>query len=142
MKKIGLGRFESFSAGSHPRGEVHPLALRALEHMKVDPQGARSKSWDEFKGTEFDFVITVCDRAKESCPVWPGQPIAAHWGFKDPANEEIDEKIRWILFNKVAAEMSRRLELLMCLPMEKMDRLRLAEATQSIHEEAGGETKA
>ena len=89
LRAIGRGRFETYSAGSHPTGRVNPLAIRVLqERYRLDASGARSKSWEEFKGVKFDFVITVCDRARESCPVWPGQPVVGHWGSPDPAAVE------------------------------------------------------
>src|SRR5215471_16101823 len=86
LRRIGHGRFEVYSAGTQPAGKVNPLALRVLKELyHVDASGARSKSTDEFQKMNFDFVITVCDNARESCPVWPGQPIIAHWGVPDPA---------------------------------------------------------
>lgn len=86
VKKIGKNLFQAFSAGSQPTGEVNPFALQVLKDpYGIDAHDARSKSWDEFKDTRFDIIITVCDRAKESCPVFPGQPIVAHWSIPDPA---------------------------------------------------------
>ena len=86
MNRIGRNRFEAYSAGSQPAGTVNPFALRVLRDMyNIDASQARSKSWDEFKDLAFDFVITVCDSARESCPIFPGQPIVAHWGIPDPA---------------------------------------------------------
>jgi arsenate reductase (thioredoxin) len=89
MNHLGNGRFQAWSAGSHPKGEVHPLALKTLADLNIPVNPPRSKSWDEFAGPsapEFDFVFTVCDKAAgEVCPVWPGQPITAHWGMEDPA---------------------------------------------------------
>src|SRR3954470_17883584 len=80
LRHHGAGRFEVYSAGSKPTGRVNPFAVRVLrENYGIDATGSRSKSWDEFKGVKFDYVITVCDNARESCPVWPGQPIVAHW---------------------------------------------------------------
>ena len=98
LRAKGQGRFEVVSAGSHPTGRVNPLAVRTLrEKYNLDASAARSKSWDEFKGVKFDFVITVCDNAKEACPVWPGQPMIAHWGSPDPAaaTGTEDEKYRF-----------------------------------------------
>lgn len=92
MDKLGAGRFKAWSAGSQPKGEVHPMALSVLENMGFDTSGMRSKSWNEFSGSdapEFDFIFTVCDNAAgETCPVWPGKPITAHWGIEDPATVE------------------------------------------------------
>src|SRR5919106_6839973 len=89
LNRLGKGRFRAYSAGSHPKGEVHPLALQLFERMKLRVDGLRSKSWDEFAAPDsppLDFVFTVCDRAaREVCPVWPGQPMTAHWGVEDPA---------------------------------------------------------
>ena len=85
LRMRGNGRFESYSSGSHPAGAVNPLALELLERHPMDTSKARSKSWDEYRGVKFDFVINVCDRAKETCPIWPGQPVIALWGSPDPA---------------------------------------------------------
>ena len=86
LRAKGKGRFEVFSAGSRPTGKVNPVAIRTLrEKYGIDASDARSKSWDEFKNVKFDFVITVCDNAKEACPIWPGQPVIAHWSSPDPA---------------------------------------------------------
>ena len=135
IKRIGRERFESFSAGASPKGHVHPMAERVLKEIyKIDTAGARSKSWDEFRqnGTLFDFVITVCDNAKESCPVWPGQPIVAHWSSPDPAAFEGTEEETYQFFRKVALQIQRRIELFTSLPLEKLDRLRLSELTKEI----------
>lgn len=135
MKRIGQGKFESYSAGSFPKGTVNPLTLRVLKELyKIDASDARSKSWEEFteQGLEFDFVITVCDNAKESCPVWPGQPIVAHWGSPDPAEATGTEEEKFAVFKKVALQIQRRLDLFTSLPLEKLDRLRLAEMVKGI----------
>jgi protein-tyrosine-phosphatase len=133
IRRIGAGKFESFSAGASPKGEVHPMTLRVLKEVyHIDASYARSKSWEEFKQVHFDFVITVCDNARESCPVWPGQPIVAHWGSPDPAAFEGTEEETLAFFKKVAMQIQRRIDLLCCLPMEKLDRLRLAELTREI----------
>ena len=125
--------FETYSAGSHPKGEVHPLALRVLREVyKIDASDARSKSWEELQGTGFDFVITVCDNARESCPIWPGQPIVAHWGMDDPAAVEGTEEERLRAFRETARVLHRRLDLFCNLPLEKLDRLRLQESIQQI----------
>jgi arsenate reductase (thioredoxin) len=133
LRKTDRRRFESFSAGSHPRGEVHPLALRLLEQVyKIDASDARSKPWEEYKDTDFDFVITVCDNARESCPYWPGQPIIAHWGVTDPAVFEGPEDEQYALFKDVGRLLARRIELFTSLPIEKLDRLRLEELVREI----------
>src|SRR5688572_21053114 len=86
IKRTGAGKFESYSAGASPKGVVNPHTLKVLKEVyHIDASGARSKSWEEFRQVHFDFVITVCDNAKESCPIWPGQPIIAHWGSPDPS---------------------------------------------------------
>lgn len=138
LRKTGRRRFESYSAGSNPKGEVHPLALRLLKEVyKIDANdlsGARSKSWEEFQGMDLDFVITVCDNAKESCPVFPGQPIAAHWGVPDPADFEGPEEEHYALFKDAGRVLARRVELFCNLPFDKLDRLRLEQMTREIGE--------
>ena len=137
LRKMDRRRFESFSAGADPKGQVNPYALQILEDVyRIDASGARSKSWSEFEDQTFDFVITVCDNARESCPYWPGQPIVAHWGMEDPAAvegtpEEIDRA-----FKKTAVEVHRRLDLFCNLPFDKLDRLRLEQLTREIGERA------
>jgi arsenate reductase len=121
LRHSGRGRFETFSAGSHPAGRVNPLAVRVLrEKYNLDASGARSKSWDEFKSVKFDFVITVCDNAKEACPVWPGQPMLAHWGSPDPAGVEGTEAQKYWAFVQVASQIAHRAELLCALPGAKL----------------------
>jgi protein-tyrosine-phosphatase len=120
LNKLGNGRFTAFSAGSHPKGEVHPMALQTLERLSIPQQGFRSKSWDEFARAEappLHFVFTVCDNAAgEVCPVWPGQPITAHWGVHDPAAVEGDEPRQRQAFLDVAHILKRRIELMLALP--------------------------
>lgn len=134
LKRLGGGaRFEVYSAGANPKGFVDPLTLKTLrDRFHIDASGARSKSWDEYQNIEFDFVITVCDSARESCPVWPGQPIIAHWGLEDPAPfvGSIPEKER--LFLKVAMQVYRRIQLFTCLPLAKLDRLRIERLVKRI----------
>jgi len=126
-------RFEVFSAGSAPKGAPHPLALKVLEEKFAIPaDGARSKSLEEFRSVPMDFVITLCDSAKESCPVWPGQPVTAHWGSPDPAAAGGTEAEQELIFWKVAQQIRRRLELFLSLPFEKLDALRLETATREI----------
>lgn len=134
MRRIGAGRFQSYSAGAHPSGKVHPFSLRVLrDAYKIDAADARSKSWDEFKdGPQFDFVITVCDSAKESCPVWPGQPIIAHWSSPDPAAFEGSDEEKYKFFRCVALQIQRRIELFCSLPHEKIDKLRMTELIRDI----------
>jgi len=133
MKRTGGARFEVFSAGSNPTGIVNPLALRVLRDLyHIDASEARSKSWEEYRNTEFDFVITVCDQARESCPIWPGQPIIAHWGIADPALATGTDEARFNEFRKTALHLQRRIELFCALPFDRLDRLRLAQLTQDI----------
>ncbi|EDY83026.1 Low molecular weight phosphotyrosine protein phosphatase [Verrucomicrobiia bacterium DG1235] len=113
--------FASFSAGSSPKEQPHPVALNILkEHFHADVSEARSKSWDEFKGERFDIVITVCDNARETCPMLPGQPINAHWSSPDPAAFVGTEEETYQRFNHVALQISRRIDLLTALPFDKL----------------------
>ena len=124
IKKIGKDRFRAFSAGSQPTGEVNPFATQVLkEQYGIDAHDARSKSWDEFKDTRFDIVITVCDRAKESCPVLPGPPIIAHWSIPDPALATGSDEHKLREFKNVAQLIKRRIELLCSFPIEKLGHL-------------------
>jgi len=121
LRRLGHGRFETFSAGVLPRGEVHPLALKVLrERFRLEPEGARSKSWEELRGEHFDWVITLCDKAHEAWAVWPGQPRMAHWDEPDPVAFEGSEAAREQLFIQVGRELSQRLDLLCALPVEKL----------------------
>lgn len=133
LRRIGGPRFESFSAGSFPTGKVNPFAIEILRDVyNIDAGEARSKSWEEFGNIEFDFVITVCDNAKESCPIWPGQPIVAHWGLEDPADAlGTNEEIRRV-FRDTAFRLQRRIELFIALPVEKLDRLKLERLVREI----------
>jgi len=133
IRRVAPGRFESYSAGAEPLGKVNPLVMYVLqERYKIDASAARSKSWAEYKDMQFDFVITVCDSARKKCPIWPGQPIIAHWGFTDPATftGSDDEKLEQI--GRVALQIQRRLDLFCSLPMEKMEWLKLADAIRDI----------
>jgi arsenate reductase len=121
LRAKGQGRFEVRSAGSHPTGRVNPLAVRVLrEKYNLDASAAHSKSWDEFQGVKFDFVITVCDNAKEACPVWPGQPMIAHWGSPDPAAAGGTEEEKYRAFVNVASQIARRVELFCAFPDAKL----------------------
>ncbi len=135
LRKVGRDRFEVFSAGVNPKAEPHPVALQLLrENFQIDTSGARSKSFHEFDDVEFDFVITVCDRARETRPVWPGKPIVAHWSSDDPSITEGDESAVRAAFWKVAQQINRRTELLAALPFDKLDALRLEAEAQAIGE--------
>jgi protein-tyrosine-phosphatase len=136
LNRRGRGRFRAFSAGSHPKGEVHPLALELLRERGDDTVGLRSKSWDEFArpgAPPLDFVFTVCDAAAgEACPLWPGRPLTAHWGVEDPAAFTGPlERQRW-LFRRAYQVLDRRIELFTSLSLEALDRLRLRERLAAI----------
>jgi arsenate reductase (thioredoxin) len=133
MNRIGRNRFKAYSAGSQPTGTVNPFALRILQHMyNIDAGQARSKSWDEFKEVKFDFVITVCDSGRESCPIFPGQPIVAHWGIPDPALATGNDEQKLRCFRDAALQIHRRIDLFCALPIEKLDRLKLTQLVQEI----------
>ncbi|MEI2386682.1 arsenate reductase ArsC [Breoghania sp. JC706] len=125
----GKGRFRAFSAGSHPKGRPHPFAIDLLEKLGHDTSGLRSKSWDEFAGPgapKMDFVFTVCDQAAaEACPIWPGQPMTAHWGVPDPAAATGTESERRLAFSEAYRMLSTRISLLLNLPIASIDRLAL-----------------
>ncbi|MGZ9894747.1 arsenate reductase ArsC [Bordetella bronchiseptica] len=122
-------RFQAYSAGSMPKGAVHPLALATLASYSLPTDGYRSKSWDEFAAPDapqMDFVITVCDNAAgEACPIWPGRPVTAHWGVPDPAAHEGDEDERMKAFHDAARMLKRRIELFLSLPLDSLDAMSL-----------------
>ncbi len=121
LRAKGHGRFEVYSAGTNPTGHVRPLALRVLqEKYGIDASDARSKSWEEFKDVHFDFVITVCDDAREACPIWPGQPVVAHWSSPDPAAVTgTEEDQHWAYIN-VASQIAGRIDLFCAFPDDKL----------------------
>ena len=125
----GRGRFQAFSAGSHPKGEVHPLALDLLRRNRIPSQNARSKSWDEFAAPDappLDFVFTVCDTAaQEVCPVWPGQPITAHWGIQDPSAVQGTDEAKARAFYTAFVELDARLKIFTSLRLDLLDKLTL-----------------
>ena len=133
---VGKGRFRAFSAGSHPSGQVNPFAIELLEKNHLPTDGLRSKSWDEFAqpgAPELDFVFTVCDNAAgEVCPVWPGQPMTAHWGVPDPAavegGDDDKRKAFFVAFN----QLRNRISLFTNLPIDKLDRLSLQKRLDAI----------
>jgi arsenate reductase len=135
FNSIGKGEFKAYSAGSKPAGKVNPGALEWLNEKGYSTEGLRSKSWDEFAtpdAPKLDFVFTVCDNAAgEVCPIWPGQPMTAHWGIPDPAHIEGDVAQRKA-FNRAAEQLSRRIQLFMNLPVEKLDKLVLKEKLSEI----------
>jgi protein-tyrosine-phosphatase len=132
----GQGRFRAFSAGSYPKGQVHPIALALLEHLKLPTAGLRSKSWDEFAHPDaprLDFVFTVCDNAAgEMCPVWPGHPVTAHWGVADPAAVEGTETEKWQAFRTAFHELENRIKAFASLPVASLERAQLKEHLDSI----------
>lgn len=136
MNHWGRGRFRGFSAGSYPKGAVHPIALELLRHMKLPTEGLRSKSWDEFAvlGAEpVDFVFTVCDNAAgEMCPYWPGRPMTAHWGVPDPAAVEGSDSEKWMAFRAAFQALENRIKLFTSLPIASLDRIKLQEHLQAI----------
>ena len=125
----GRGKFVGCSAGSSPKGKVHPIALELLEQLNLPTQGLRSKSWDEFArpgAPPLDFVFTVCDNAAgESCPFWPGQPMTAHWGLEDPAAVEGSDTEKWLAFRTVFRELENRIKVFTSLPIRTLDRSKL-----------------
>jgi len=127
LNHSGKGRFQAYSAGSHPTGCVNPFALKQLESAGLPVEGLRSKSWDEFAkpgAPQMNFVFTVCDSAAaEICPVWPGQPVTAHWGIPDPASVVGSEEEITRVFRDAFVTMGRRIDLFLNLPMEKLDAL-------------------
>jgi arsenate reductase len=125
VNRLGRGRFRGFSAGSTPKGAVHPLALELLDGLKMPTAGMRSKSWDEFAAQgapPLDFIITVCDNAAgEMCPVWPGKPVTAHWGIPDPAAVEGTDGERRAAFRAAYDELARRIGAFVNLPIDSLD---------------------
>jgi arsenate reductase len=129
LERWGGSRFRAFSAGSQPKGIPHPLTLELLRRCRYDVSRLRSKSWDEFArpgAPPLDFVFTVCDRARsETCPIWPGQPVTAHWGCEDPVLAEGDDEAKLRVFWRVYSELENRIKIFTSLPIESLDRLTL-----------------
>jgi arsenate reductase len=129
LNKIGDGKFQAYSAGSHPTGGVHPQALRLLQSLQYDIASLRSKSWDEFAGRDaphFDFVFTVCDSAAtEACPYWPGHPMTAHWGVPDPVAATGTPAEIALAFKNAYRRLSQRIGIFTSLPLQSLDRLTL-----------------
>lgn len=136
LNSAGRGSFVAYSAGSQPRGVVHPLALATLARLRLPTEGYRSKSWSEFAAADapqMDFVFTVCDNAAgEVCPVWPGQPMTAHWGVPDPSAAVGDDEQRAKAFWDVATMLKRRIDLMLALPLASLDRLALQREVREI----------
>ena len=132
----GQGRFQGYSAGSFPKGQVHPISIALLNEFGLPTEGLRSKSWDEFAAPgapPIDFVFTVCDNAAgEVCPVWPGHPMTAHWGVEDPAAVEGTEEEKWAAFRKALRELESRIKLFIKLPVASLDRMTLQSRLDAI----------
>src|SRR6187399_1388010 len=141
LNRVGAGRFKAFSAGSHPKGEVHPFAIQLLKSLNHDTSFARSKDWNEFAAPgapEMNFVFTVCDDAAgETCPVWPGQPMTAHWGVPDPAKVEGTDAEKHLAFAETYRMMNNRISVFTSLPLDMVDRL----ALQGRLHDIGGNTR-
>ena len=136
LNTVGKGRFRAYSAGSHPAGAVNPLAVELLQKNRLPTDNLRSKSWDEFAAPEaprLDFVFTVCDNAAgEVCPVWPGQPMTAHWGVPDPAAVAGSEEVRRKAFFTAFHQLQNRILLFVNLPLAKLDRIALKQSLDDI----------
>ena len=143
LARLGGDRFEAFSAGSQPKDAPHPRTLALLESLHYDVSGLRSKSWDGFArpgAPELHFVFTVCDNARgETCPVWPGQPMTAHWGVADPAAAEGPEDRIVLAFKRAYGELEARIRLFTSLPLEALDRIQLQAKVDAIGKGAGSD---
>ena len=146
LNKLGAGNFRAYSAGSHPKGRVHPETLRLLRSLGYDTSGCRSKSWDEFTasgGPQFDFVFTVCDNAAAAaCPLWPGQPMTAHWGVPDPAEATGTPAEIAFAFKDAYRMLRQRIEIFTALPLRALDRLTLQHRLREIGRMQGATAKA
>jgi arsenate reductase len=144
MNKMGGGRFRAYRAGSQPKGEVHPMSLDVLESFGYPTDGLHSKNWSEFTkpgAPEFDFIFTVCDNAAgESCPIWPGKPLTAHWGVEDPATVEGDGQRQ--AFVDALSYLKRRIELFLMLPLPSIDEMSVRSKLAAIGREEGASAKA
>ena len=136
LRKEGAGRFNAFSAGSQPKGVVNPFALKVLGAYGYPVEGYRSKSWDEFAAPgapQMDLVITVCDNAaNEVCPIWPGHPAGAHWGYADPAAANGSDEQKQAAFKHTMMQMEQRIRLLLELPLAKLDRMALQQQVRGL----------
>ena len=136
LNRWGAGRFRGYSAGSFPKGHVHPIATALLQQLHLPSEGLRSKSWDEFAAAgapPLDFIITVCDNAAgEVCPVWPGKPMTAHWGVEDPAAVDGTEAAKWAAFRKALGELENRIKLFINLPVATLDKITLQRRLDAI----------
>jgi arsenate reductase len=136
LNRLGIGKFKAYSAGSYPRGEVNPLTISLLNRLNYETADLRSKDWAEFStpdAPKLDFVFTVCDKAAaEVCPVWPGQPMTAHWGMPDPAEVEGDDITRLAAFREAYRQLYNRISIFTCLPLNSLDQLALKQELDSI----------
>ncbi len=141
LRKLGAGRFNAYSAGSRPNGHINPLAIKTLESYDFPADGLRSKSWAEFaaqQSPKMDFVFTVCDNAAgEACPIWPGQPMTAHWGVEDPAAVDGADIEKQRAFNLAFRYLKNRISLLLALPIASLDKLALSKRLRAIGQEEG-----
>ena len=145
LNRLGLGKFKAYSAGSFPKGEVNPHALAVLRKSNFDVSKLRSKSWDEFAAPgapKLDFVFTVCDdAAKEVCPIWPDQPMTAHWGLPDPAKAEGSEAEQALAFADTFRMLYQRISIFVSLPFDKLSKLSLQKHLEDIGKTQGADTK-
>ena len=132
LGKRGAGRFVAGSAGSHPAARVNPLAVRVLSEAGIEWAGRRPKGFEAVQHEDWDFVITVCDRAKEACPIFPGRPVQAHWGMPDPAEVEGTEEQKLAAFRDAYRVINRRVDLFLALPMDTLERWALEERVKRI----------
>ncbi len=136
LNRVGAGRFKAYSAGSHPKGEIHPRTLQLLKRLNYSTEACRSKSWDEFARAEaphLDFVFTVCDQAaQEVCPIWPGQPMTAHWGVPDPAAATGTDAEIGLAFTEAYRQLNNRLSIFVALPLAHLDKLALKKRLDDI----------
>jgi len=143
INTMGRGRFQAYSAGSHPTGKVNPFALEKLRSIDYPVDEVRSKSWDEFAGPDapkMDFIITVCDNAAgEVCPVWPGQPVSAHWGFEDPAAVTGSDDDKRRAFERIFRQIMNRVRLFVNLPLETLSRQAIQRELSNIGKTHPGE---
>ena len=136
LNRVGQGKFKAYSAGSHPKGEVHPYTIQLLKTLNYNTEFARSKNWDEFAvagAPQMDFVFTVCNSAAaEACPIWPGQPMTAHWGIPDPAAADGTEAERHLAFDDAYRMLNNRISIFVSLPMSSIDKLALQKRLDQI----------
>ena len=146
LNRVGAGKFRAFSAGSHPKGRIHPETIRLLQGLHYDTSGLRSKSWSEFAdpgAPVLNFVFTVCDNAAgETCPVWPGQPMTAHWGIPDPAEATGSAAQVVLAFKEAYRMLERRIGIFVSLPLRSLDQLTLQNKLREIGRLDGATAKA